>query len=294
VRPYPDHHDTANQRQNLRLWRIYGLTVALLTVIGATPASAQFTARDGFTADGTKQWSFEVSPYLYLPNISATIGLAHPPGFDVSVNQNRPTLSKLATTLTGAFLGFSLVRYANVSAELHIMYLAAAATKTYPPLLPGNSGANLKSTVSGVLVSPGVGYQVLPYDADSKISLDARAGFTYHSISATAGFDRSVLGDVSVNNDFVQPWIGARISYYPSPNWRISSDAALTGLGLERGALGWNGNVAVSYLITSTIDVTLGYQATQIRRGGDPMANGANRSLNLLAYGPVLAFGFRF
>jgi hypothetical protein len=271
-----------------------GVAAALLILLFTTPATAQFSAREGFTADGTAHWTFEVSPYLFLPNVNATIGLQHPAGFDISINQNRPTVSKVIASLNGAFVAYNLVRYGNWSAELNLLYLSVSGRKTFPPFLAGGPGATLKSTVSGFLVSPGFGYQVLPTDASSHITLDVRVGLSYNTFSASASFDRSILGGVDVTTDFLQPWIGARLSYYASPNWRVVADTKLTGLGVDGGAIGWNGSLAVSYLITTWFDVTLAYQAVQIRRNGSLGGNGQNRSLNLLAYGPVVAIGFRF
>lgn len=279
-----------------RVARTATLAIAVTALASAFvhPAAAQFSAREGFTADGAAHWSFEVSPYLFLPHIDATIGLAHPAIFDVSVNQQRPTTSKLVSSLSGAFTGDSLVRYGNWSAELDIFYVAASTTKTFPPLLPNGPGASLKADVSGVLVSPGIGYQVLPTDASSQLALDLRAGLSYNSISADASFARSLLGGVSYSTDFVQPWLGARLSFYPTPKWRLTGAAALTGLGVDGGAVGWNGQLKVAYLVTSWADVSLGYAATQTRRYGNAGLNGESRSIDLLAYGPMAAIGFRF
>jgi len=272
------------------LWAV----AVLLGILGVKPAAAQFSAHEGFTSSGTPEWTFEISSYLFLPNIDATIGLAHPAGFDFSVNQPRPTVSKLTESLTGAFTADNLVRYGNWSGELNILYVAGQATRNFPPIMPGGPGASFKATASEVLVSPGFGYRVLPTDPSSNLALDLRAGFTYNSVSAGAQFAQSRFGGVNVSNSFVQPWIGGRASYYPSPDWRIVGTTALTGLGVDGGTIGWNGRVGVSYLITKWADVTLGYAATQTVRDGSRGANGENRSVNLLAYGPFLAARFRF
>lgn len=279
-----------------KLRNMAALWVAAITLASlfANPAAAQFSSREGFTADGAAHWSLEVSPYLFLPHIDATVGLAHPSSFDFSVNQQRPTVSKLASSLTGAFVGDGLARYGNWSAELNIFYVAAETTKTFPLLLRGGSGASLKATLSGVLVSPGIGYQILPTDASSRFALDLRAGFSYDSITADASFAQSLFGGTSHTTDFVQPWLGARLSFYPTPKWRLAGAAVLTGLGVDGGAVGWNGQLNVSYLVTSWFDVSLGYAATQTRRYGNVSQNGENRSIDLLAYGPVASVGFRF
>jgi hypothetical protein len=265
----------------------------LLGALSIRPAAAQFSATDGFTADGRPNWSFEVSPYLFLPNISATVGLQRPAGVDLSINQNRPTVSKLTETLTGAFTMDNLARYGNWSGELNFLYVSGAATRNVPPIVVGGNGATLKATASELMVSPGFGYQVLPVGPSSQVTLDARAGFTYNSVSASAGFAQSQFGGVNVSSDFVQPWIGGRLSYYPSPDWRVVGILAATGLGVD-GAIGWNGRIGVSYLITNWADVTLAYNAVQTVRNGSIGANGENRSVNILAYGPVLALGVRF
>jgi hypothetical protein len=275
-------------------WTLSGAVLGLLGMLGVKPAAAQFSAHEGFTASGTPEWTFEISPYLFLPNIDATIGLAHPTGFDFSVNQARPTVSKLTESLTGAFTADNLARYGNWSGELNILYVAGQATRNFPPIVAGGPGASLKATASEVLVSPGFGYRVLPTDPSSNLALDLRAGFTYNSVSAGAQFAQSRLGGVNVSSTFVQPWVGGRVSYYPSPDWRIVGTTALTGLGVDGGTIGWNGRVGVSYLITTWADVTLGYAATQTVRSGSRGVNGENRSVDLLAYGPFLAVGFRF
>lgn len=267
------------------------LGVALLT---ARPAAAQFSAREGFTTDGAYHWSFELTPYLFLPAVNGTIGLNRPPGFDISVNQPRVTVSQLVSTLNGAFVGYGLARYGNYSAELNVLYVSASQRKTVSPLLPGGPGATLNASVSAVYISPGFGYQVLPTTAASKLALDIRVGFSYSSIDASASFERSIFGGADRSYSFVQPWIGARASYFPTPKWRIELDAAATGLGVDGGAIGWNARLGVSYLVAKWFDVSLGYAATQIERRVGSELNGINRNVNLLAYGPVLAVGFRF
>jgi hypothetical protein len=50
----------------------------------------------------------------------------------------------------------------------------------------------------------------------------------------------------------------------------------------------------VSYLVTKWFDVSLGYAAVQTSRHEDLGPRGENRSVDVLAYGPVVAMGFRF
>jgi hypothetical protein len=118
--------------------RMRMLLLAAATTLGlqsARPAAAQFSGHEGFTADGVAHFSVEIAPCLYLPSVDATIGLNRPAGYDLSINQNRPTVSKLLDTLTGAFVADSVVRYGNTSAELNTVYVGAEEKKSFQPLL---------------------------------------------------------------------------------------------------------------------------------------------------------------
>ena len=123
----------------------------------------------------------------------------------------------------------------------------------------------------------------------------ARAGFTYASLSADAELQAGEFaGSGSVSRSLIQPWIGERFDYYPSPRWRIENTLALTGLGVDGGSIGWNGNLTASYLVTKWLDVRAGYQVNQLKKNASILADGTNRSVNILLYGPFVGFGFRF
>ncbi len=272
------------------------LLVLVIAIAGlhARSARAQFSAREGYSADGSYHWSFELTPYLFLPAVDGTVGLNHPPGTDISISRPRPTISKLASTLTGAFVGDALVRFGPWSGEIDIDYIAAQQKRDFPPLFPGGGGATLTSKASFVRVAPGFGYQVLPSTDASKVMLDVRAGFTYYALDASSSFAQSRFGGVSVSPSFAQPWLGLRGTYIISPRWRVVADAAVMGLGVDGGSWGWNARAGVSYLIAKWFDVSLGYAAIHTSRHPNSNILGQSRSIDLTGYGPVVAFGFRF
>ena len=257
------------------------------------PAAAPFSARESYTPDGAYQFSVELTPYLFLPAVNASIGLNRLAGVDASVNQGIPSLAKVLSSLNMAFIGDGLVRYGPYSAEINVQYVDAFQKRNFPPG-PFSRQATLKTDVSLVRVTPGIGYQLLPTDADSRFTLDARVGFQYLGLDANSGFEGSPFGGISRSTSDAEPWLGLRGTYYPSPNWRITADAAATGFSVNGGDWGWNGRVGVSYLVTSWFDVSLGFFAMQTN---EPEGSGflnAPRSVHLLSYGPILAFGFRF
>jgi hypothetical protein len=214
--------------------------IAMMIGVAAQPASAQlFSTRDGYAPDGSYRVHVEVTSYLWLPALNATLGLKRPAGTDVSINRPRLTVSKIANSLNGAFVADSLVRFGPWSAELNVDWISAHQSKTFPALVNAPE-AKLKVSDSVVYVSPGVGYQFVPGFAPDKLSFDLRAGFSYFETSASASFAQSRFGGAEVSYSFVQPWLGFRADYYPSPRWRIELAAAVTGLGVDNGVWGWN------------------------------------------------------
>jgi hypothetical protein len=258
------------------------------------PAMAQlFSNRDGYWLDGTYRVQVELTPYLWLPALDATIGLKRPPGQDVSINRPRLTVSKLVNSLNGAFVGYGLVRYGPWSAELDVDYISAHQSKDFPRLVNA-PGATLKVNDSVVYVSPGIGYQVIPDFAPDKLSFDVRAGFSYFETNASASFAQSSEPRADVGYDFIQPWLGFRADYYPSPRWRIDLASAVTGLGVDHGVWGWNARLSAAYLITRWLDASLGFAALGTERSLKRREDGSSHSLRLTAYGPLAAVGFRF
>jgi hypothetical protein len=267
-------------------------TVCALLLLFGHGAAAQFSNRDGYAPDGPYRVQVELTPYLWLPALDATIGLRRPPGVDVSINRPRPTVSDLVAHLDGAFVGDALVRYGPRSAELDADWVTASLNKTFPALV-NVPQAELKTRNTLTFVSSGFGYRVIPNFAPDKVSFDVRAGLSYFDASTSVAFLQSRLGGVNVAYSFVVPWLGFRADYYPTPHWRLDLTSALTGLGAD-SVWGWNTKLAVSYLITRWFDVSLGFAALATNHDVSLRPDGRVRSLHAIAYGPVVAVGFRF
>jgi hypothetical protein len=128
------------------------------------------------------------------------------------------------------------------------------------------------------------------------VTLDARAGFAFFHWSAAIGSLEDPLGGLSGSGSFVQPWLGARATIYPSSSWRVELGALAQGFGVSGGSWGWGASLLASYAVTDWMDITGGIRALRSSRIEDntgPLGS-VERSLDLLAYGPVLGIGFRF
>jgi hypothetical protein len=264
------------------------------TLLTTAPARAQPSANDGYAADGSARMQVELTPYLWLPATNTNVSLGPKGGISGSVSTGVPSASQLANSLHGAFMGFALVRYGPWSAELDIDWVTASAGKTAQGPL-GNT-LHLSTSASIVRVAPGFGYQVANGAVGSiPATLDVRVGFAWFHSSAFIGSLEDPEG-LSASGSFVQPWLGARAAFYPATRWRVTLDAAAQGFGVSGGSWGWGASLLVSYAIADWVVITGGIRALKSARGEDntgPLGTG-KRSLDLLAYGPILGIGFRF
>lgn len=273
---------------------------AAIVCLAIKPANAQyFTDHDGYTDSGKYRIQVELSPYLWLPGTSGSIGFAHSAIADRSsgnFGSPVPSLSTLASSLHFSFMGDGLLRYGPYSTELDLQYINAFGSKSLPSA-PDGSARRVHLNASYVRLAPGFGYQVYRGNLFSiPTSVDARVGFSYFVHWEQLKGEESLSGEVGGSGNFIQPWIGTRVDFVPVPRWRIELAALVQGLGVDDGSWGWGASAVISYAVTSWFDLDAGFSAlSSDRNQGDQDTPGApRRSLKLTAYGPVFGVSFRF
>jgi hypothetical protein len=261
----------------------------------AAPASAEFfTPTEGFSDNGAAKFTFEVTPYLYLPHSSVTVGLDRPSQQDVTVGRGRPTLAEALAKLSFALDCDCLVRYGNFSAETDFIYVSLKQTTKVPALPPVLPEASLTNKIKVLFISPGLGYRVFSSDS-YKIALDARVGFTYGALTSDSEFQLGQFSrSASPTISYAVPWIGERFTYYPSRRWRLENDFSITGLSANNGTIGYTGRLSASYAVNKLFNVQFGYAVQETHRNPDLRPDGTSHALSALLYGPVVGFGFRF
>jgi hypothetical protein len=274
--------------------RKHSFTAALLVFLSATGAQAGVSPRDGFSPDGDAQWHFNLTPYLWLPSTSADIALGN--GAQVDIDRGAPSLSTLASTLKGAFLGAGLARYGNWSGVLDIQFVDAAQNNALPAPAPGVT-RNLKEGVSYVRVAPGIGYQLYNgYMGDIPATLDGRVGFSWLQMETSLKLDQTGPAGTTRTSDlhrtggFIQPWLGLAGAIYPAQDWRFEVEGMVDGLGVSGGSWGWGAAAILTWSANDWLNLSAGYRALNTERNDPPSAK--IRSVNLTAYGPMASIGF--
>ena len=287
--------------RSMAAWTLGGMAfLAALAV--AVPARAQyFSNRDGYTDAGGYRVQVEIDPYLWLPATSGNVDFARS---DVSnhisgdFSTEVPTLQKLANVLHFSFMGAGIVRYGPYFGEIDLQYINASQSQTLRtgPLGEHSLRVNLGAEITRV--APGIGYTVYSGNLGSVPTyVDARAGFAYFSSSTTLKGEDRLQGEASVSGDFVQPWLGARIGFVPTPRWRVELGALVQGMGVDGGSWGWGASAVASYAFTSWLSADLGFRALNTDNrdfGGSRTAGDSARTMNITAYGPLAGIGLRF
>ncbi|HUC18941.1 MAG TPA: hypothetical protein VMA37_14770 [Acetobacteraceae bacterium] len=275
------------------------LLALLLAVVTPVAARAEVSANDGYAPDGTYEWHVDLAPYGWVPATSARIKLGN--GASASINAGIPSISQLRNVLTGAFLGFGLVRYGPWSAQIDIDYVAASQTKGLGTGQLGIIGRTLDLSTSLVRVAPGFGYEVYKGALGPvPTTLDAQIGFAYFTSSSTLDLSRfgpqgrALAGSsLSTSSDFVQPWLGVRASIYPWPRWRFQLAALVQGLGVSDGSWGWGAGLYASWAATKWLNLVAGFRALD-SANNDRSSSAVVRSISVTVYGPLVGLDFTF
>lgn len=277
--------------------RCLGFLLGLGVLLAGSPAQAGMpSARDGYGPDGSYRVQVELSPYLWLPASRTNFTLGPHGGVSGTVDTGIPTAQQLANSLHGAFMGYGLLRYGPWSAELDIDWVSASGHKTETATALGRSVA-LSDSASVVRVAPGFGYQVFSGTiGPTPVTVDARAGFAFFTWSTSVSGDSDVIGTIDDSGSFVQPWVGARMSFYPGQRWRIELAGLVQGFGVGGDSWGWGASAMVSYAVNDWMTVSGGFRALSSSRSEETTRARlpATRSIDMTAYGPVLGIGIRF
>lgn len=266
----------------------------------AKPAHAQYyTNHDGYTDSGQYRVQVELSPYLWLPATSTSVGFAHPVlanRLTGNISTAVPSIGALATSLHFSFMGDGLLRYGPFSFETDLQYVDGFGSKTLS-VNPNGSENRVRINASYVRIAPGLGYQLYSGDVFGlPTSVDARAGFAYFAQWKNMQGEGNLVGEIGNSGNFIQPWLGTRIDFVPSQNWRLELTGMVQGMGVDNGSWGWGAAAILSYAVTDWFDVDAGYSALNSERnqGNSNLPGASKRSLDITAYGPVFGVSLRF
>jgi len=270
------------------------LLVLMTVAILPGPAQAQYAA----PAD---QWTFSITPYLWLPNINGTLKYTIPPGAggspDVETGPNN-----YLENLQAVIMISGEVRKERWSVFTDIIYLDFADQKSSVKSI--NFGGNLvsssvnavtSSSLRGATGTLAAGYAVVPGQV---ATLDVFGGLRYFGLKASTDWQLAAVvtgpgggqtfpqaGGISERADLWDGIVGVKGRVrLGSSDWSIPY---YLDAGTGSSTLTWQGMLAVAYAFKWG-GVTLAYRNLYYDQKNDKLIQ------NFRFTGPALGVTFRF
>ena len=267
-------------------------TLAALALCGPLSAAAQTPGN---------QWTFSITPYLWLPNINGTLKYSIPPGStespEVEVGPN-----EWLEALRFAIMISGEARKNRWSVFTDVIYLDFSSEKSAVQSI--NFGGNLVSSSANVSTSSslkagvwtlGGGYAVLP---GRPVELDAFGGLRYFGLHASSDWQLTAAvtgpgggqtfpraGSISERVDLWDGIVGGKGRVWLGrSNWSIPY---YFDVGTGSSELTWQGMVGVAYSFKWG-GLTLAYRHLYYDQKGDKLVQDMRFS------GPALGVTFRF
>jgi hypothetical protein len=267
-------------------------TLAALTLCGPLGAAEQ-TPGD--------QWTFVITPYLWLPNIDGTLKYSVPPGAGGSPEVKAGPNDYLEN-LNLAFMISGEVRKARFSVFTDVIYLDFSnQDSTVKSINFGgtqvSSSANVStdSSLKGAAWTLGAGYAVL---AGRPVDFDVFGGLRYFGLEAKTDWQLTTTvigpgggqtfprtGGISQREDLWDGIVGIRGRIWlGGSNWSIPY---YSDIGTGSSSLTWQGMIGIAYS-WKVVGLTLAYRHLYYDMKSDKLIQDMRFS------GPALGVTFRW
>ena len=267
-------------------------TLAALALCGPLGAAAQTPGN---------QWTFSITPYLWLPNIDGTLKYSVPPGAagspEVEVGPN-DYLENLTFVMMisgearkgrwSAFTDFIYLDFSNEDSSVKSINFGGTQVSS-------SANVSTDSSLKGLLWTLGVGYAVLP---GRPVEMDIFGGLRYFGLEVSTDWQLTATvtgpgagqtfprtGSISQREDLWDGIIGFRGRIWiGGSNWSIPY---YSDIGTGSSYLTWQGMIGVAYSF-KVVSLTLAYRHLYYDQKNDKLIQDMRFS------GPALGVGFRW
>jgi hypothetical protein len=228
-----------------------------------------------FAAEETNRWSFDVTPYLWVAGVDVATSLPGGPSTPSDV-------SRFDTRISGGAMLAAEVRYRSVGLLVDFAWLQLDTEAINPG--PLYSGVNLKSDFFHTTAA--LTYR-LPLQGN--LHADVLAGARVWHVNEDLEFKSGLLPGLKQSGDktWVDPLIGAELSYDLSRDWSLVTKGTVGGFGVSSD-MAYEVFGGVNYRVSGWFSTTLGYRYLH----EEYSRSGFNFDLD--AHGFLLGFGFHF
>lgn len=247
--------------------RIFAAGALLLAATGA--AGAQESPASG--------WTFALSPYLWLPALSSSVGTDRG-----AVNADQST-SDILSNLDMAFMGAAEARNGRWSLILDVIYADIGVSKD-TPLGRLYSSAHVQTKLSAFTTY--AGYRVLE---NERGAIDLLAGGRFYSLDVDLKLEPGTLQgrSTSLDDSWADPVFGARGRVDFAEKWYATGLVDFGGFGGGSDE-SWQAFASVGYQIDPRWSVQGGWRYMAIEKEID------GQDVEIDLNGPIIGATFRF
>ena len=274
--------------------------VRLITIVmlAALALCGPLSAAEQTTGD---QWTFSITPYLWLPNINGTLKYSIPPGTggspEVETGPNDYLENLQAVIMISGevrkdrwlvFTDFIYLDFSEEESDVKEVDFDGSS-------ISAGADVSTSSSLRGGVWTLGAGYAVLP---GRPVNLDAFGGLRYFDLKASTDWQLALdvtgpgggqtfprTGGISASEDLWDGIVGVRGRVWlGSSNWAIPY---YLDLGTGSSSLTWQGMLGIAYS-WNWIEARLAYRHLYYDQKGDKLVQDVRFS------GPALGVTFRF
>jgi len=281
------------------------VAIALCGLAVASPAGAQIASNPP-SPGSTPGWSFAITPYAWLPTLSANVEANRPRGGTVGTTIDAGIGDYLTDVNFAMMLG-GVARYDRLSVMTDLVYLNASLTSSVSHLssvnpgpgpidIPRSQQLGTGTRMATTIWSLAGGYTVLQGDWGN---LDAVAGLRMLAVSSTTNYqlntdilapDRTIAlsrgGSLNVGKTYFNA-IGGVTGRINIPNSKFYLPFYFDAGGGDI-PFTWQAYGGIAYRAASWADVSVGYRYLTFQNGGGTGVR------NLSLSGAILVANFRF
>jgi opacity protein-like surface antigen len=239
-------------------WRMASWLAAMI-LVGAF-ASAGARAAEG---QGGERWQYEFTPYFWASAMKGETRIGALPSVRVDLS-----FGDIWDALDFGLMSAFEARKSRWGLLLDGIYMkisdSATATWNGPAPLGAARTAGANVTMSQTMLAAAAAYRV----SNGPTDVDIVGGARYSKIEVDVDFHASLFAATravsrSGSKDWVDPYVGVRVTHPVSNSWSLVGYADVGGLGVGSDST-WQAIAGVNYAFSKTVSGKLGYRVISV------------------------------
>ncbi|RPJ45145.1 MAG: hypothetical protein EHM16_13570 [Betaproteobacteria bacterium] len=239
-------------RQFAKGRRLASSLLASVLALGAGAAAAQ-------TAPAASGWQYEITPYFWGAGMKGDVQGGALPKISIDVG-----ISDILDVLDFGLMGAFEARKGQWGLLFDAIYMdlsmSATASRTGPGPIGATATANANFGMKETVLAAAVAYRTV----EGRSPVDVVGGLRYVKLEANADINGSFFAQTgtvarSADQDWVDPYVGARIQHLVNDRWTLVGYGDIGGFGIGSDFT-WQVSAGANYNFSKSVSGIVGYR----------------------------------